>query len=227
VARRERNNDAGKGVAVRGENVNASNTSNAIEGVTNGSGAAIMGQATLAGLFNGNVHITGNLTVDGTKTGFHIDDPRTPATRTLSQTPVDTDRLSVQYSGNVRTGRDGRARVRLPGYATAIAGDWRYELTPIGSFGQAIVEREVADGVFVIRTQHPFTKVSWMVTGIRHDPQALKDPVLPVQEKRGAERGHYLDPSLYGHSASSAVVRRVPLEENRIRAAQRRLASGR
>jgi hypothetical protein len=217
----------GTGVGVRGENVNANNASNAVEGVTNGSGAGIMGQGTLAGLFNGNVHVTGNLTVDGTKTGFHIDDPRAPATRTLSHTPVDTDRLSVQYTGNVRTGRDGRASVRLPGYATAIAGDWRYELTPIGTFGQAIVEREVARGVFVIRTQHPFTKVSWMVTGIRHDPQALKDPIVVVQEKRAAQRGHYLDPSLYGHSASSAAVARAPLEENRIRALQRRLTSGR
>jgi hypothetical protein len=217
----------GQGVGVRGENVNAANGSNAVEGVTNGSGAGIFGQGTLAGLFNGNVHITGNLTVDGTKAGFHIDDPRAPAQRTLSHTPVDTDRLSVQYTGNVRTGAGGRARVRLPSYAVAIAGDWRYQLTPIGSFGQAIIEHEVSRGVFVIRTQHPFTKVSWAVTGIRTDPQARKDPIVPVQQKRAAERGRYLDPSLYAHSARAAVVGNVPLEESRIRAVERRLASGR
>src|SRR5215212_2329535 len=101
----------GKGVGVRGQNVNAANGSNAVEGETNGAGAGIFGKGpTLAGLFNGNVHITGNLTVDGTKAGFHIDDPRAPAQRTLSHTPVDTDRLSVQYTGNVRTGAGGRAR---------------------------------------------------------------------------------------------------------------------
>ena len=91
----------------------------------------------------------------GTKSGFHIDDPRAPTERTLTHTPVETDALTVTYSGNVRTGADGRAVVRLPSYATAIAAGWRYTLTPIGRFGQAIVEREVSGGRFTVRTEHP------------------------------------------------------------------------
>jgi hypothetical protein len=177
----------GTGTAVRGENVNASSGSNAVEGVTNGTGSAIFGQGTTAGTFNGNVTINGNLAVTGTKAGFHIDDPRDPAHRTLSHAPVESDALTVVYTGNVRTGRDGRATVRLPAYAATLARDWRYQLTPIGRFGQAIVEREVRRGRFVIRTEHGGTKVSWSVTGcvVTHTPPGTV-PRRSGQGRRGA-----------------------------------------
>ena len=196
----------GTGVAVRGENVNANNGGNAIEGATNGSGAAIQGTGTLAGRFNGNVQINGNLTVTGTKSGFQIDDPADPANRTLSHTPIETDAFTVQYSGNVTTGRDGRATVRLPAYATQLAGAWRYALTPIGRFGQAIVEREVRGGAFVVRTEHPRTKVSWTVTGTRQDPYARANPFRVIAEKARAVKGRYLHQEEYGKPASLSAV---------------------
>ncbi|MEV4423295.1 hypothetical protein AB0L40_25460 [Patulibacter sp. NPDC049589] len=205
----------GTGVGVRGENVNAANDGNAIEGVTNGNGAGIFGQGKstggvftgTAGLFNGNVVINGNLTVTGTKSGFQIDDPRAPTERTLTHTPVETDALTVVYTGNVTTGDDGRATVELPDYATALAGQWRYQLTPIGKFGQAIVQDEVdGDGKFVVRTEHGATKVSWSVTGVRKDPQAQKHAIAPVRTKSATDQGTYLDPSLYGAPATDSSV---------------------
>jgi hypothetical protein len=206
----------GTGTGVRGQNVNAANsTGYGVEGTTNGAGAGIHGTETsgdpaaLAGLFDGNVRINGNLTVTGTKSGFRIDDPRDPAHRTLSHTPVETDALTVVYTGNVRTGRDGRASVRLPAYAETLAGDWRYQLTPIGRFGQVIVEREVRHGKFVIRSEHGGTKVSWSVTGLRRDRFAHKHPFRAVDAKAGTERGRYLHPDLYGRPRSASVVRPV------------------
>jgi hypothetical protein len=205
----------GTGTGVRGENVNAANAGFGVEGSTNGAGAGIHGTETssnpaaLAGLFDGNVTINGNLTVTGTKSGFRIDDPRAPADRTLTHTPVESDALTVVYTGNARTGPDGRATVRLPAYAEVLAGDWRYQLTPIGRFGQAIVEREVRDGRFVIRTEHGGTKVSWSVTGLRRDAYARAHPLRAVQVKAGAERGRYLHPELYGKPRSASVIRRV------------------
>ncbi len=199
----------GTGVGVRAENVNAANNDNALEAVTNGNGSALFAQGrTQAATFNGAVTINGDLTVTGTKSGFHIDDPRSPATRTLTHTPVETDGFTVVYTGNVRTDEDGRATVQLPSYATALAGDWRYQLTPIGQFGQAIVEREVGTGGrFTIRTEHPHMKVSWSVTGVRKDPQAAQEGIDVVQSKVGADRGRYLDPELYGKPASAGVER--------------------
>lgn len=196
----------GTGVGVRGENVNAANPGNAVEGVTNGAGAGIFGQGTLAGQFNGNVVINGDLTVTGVKSGFKIDDPRAPTARTLTHTPVETDELTVTYSGNVRTDGSGRATVKLPDYATTLAGDWRYQLTPVGQFGQVIVGKEVdADGRFVVRSERPRTKVSWSVTGVRHDPQAKRDAIVPVRTKDKQDQRRYLDPALYGAPQSQAA----------------------
>jgi dihydrofolate reductase len=197
----------GNGVAVRGENVNAANASNAVEAITNGAGSALYAQGAQAGTFNGAVTINGNLTVTGTKSGFHIDDPRSPTTRTLTHTPLETDALMVQYTGNVRTDAHGRATVKLPSYAGTLAGDWRYQLTPIGTFDEVIVGSEVKDNAFTIRSRHGGTKVSWTVTGVRHDPQARADGITPVQAKRGADRGRYIDPKLYGKPAAAARAR--------------------
>ena len=137
----------------------------------------------------------------------------------------------MTYSGNVRTGADGRSEVRLPAYADVLAGDWRYQLTPIGRFGQAIVEREVHAGRFTIRTEHGGTKVSWTVIGTRRDPQAVRDEIDVVREKRGADRGRYLDPALYGQPASRSSVKRVGTARATARAAAaarpRKLASER
>lgn len=199
----------GTGAGVRGENVNAGNGGNGVEGVTNGSGSGIFGQGTTAGTFNGNVVINGDLTVTGTKSGFKIDDPRDPTARTLTHTPVETNALTVTYTGNVRTNAAGRATVRLPEYAETLAGDWRYQLTPIGRFGQAIVSREVHGGTFEIRTEHGATKVSWTVTGTRHDPQARRHAIQPEVAKRGHDRGRYLEPALYGAPASRGVTGRL------------------
>jgi hypothetical protein len=203
----------GAGTGVRGENLNPDNPGNAVEGVTNGPGAGVYGTETssqasaLAARFDGNVQINGDLAITGTKSGFQIDDPSDPANRTLNHTPVETDALTVVYSGNVRTGADGRATVQLPAYASRIAGDWRYGLTPIGTFGQAIVEREVRHGAFVVRTEHPRTKVSWSVTGTRRDPYARSHPFRAVRGKTGAARGRYVHPAAYGQPASRAIAR--------------------
>jgi hypothetical protein len=221
----------GMGRGVRGENVNAANGGNGVEGATNGPGAGIYGTETssnaaaLAGRFDGNVQINGNLTVTGTKSGFQIDDPADPANRTLSHTPVETDRFTVVYSGNVRTDADGRAAVRLPAYAERIAGDWRYQLTPIGTFGQAIVAREVSDGAFVVRTERPGTKVSWSVTGTRRDPYARNHPFRAVRAKTRAARGRYVHPRDYAKPASRAIARPPRPAATTARVGGKRLAS--
>jgi hypothetical protein len=210
----------GTGTGVRAENVNAANSGNALEAVTNGSGSALFAQGTTAATFRGAVQINGDLTVTGTKSGFKIDDPRAPSQRTLTHTPVETDSLTVTYSGNVTTDGSGRATVRLPSYATAIAGDWRYGLTAIGQFGQVIVAREVdGDGSFQIRSENPRTKVSWSVTGERRDPQARRDGISAVTSKTGRAKGRYLDPTLYGKPASQAITPAIKATRGSARAA--------
>jgi hypothetical protein len=211
----------GTGTGVRGENVNAANAGNGVEGATNGSGNGVVGSTSgsgNAGLFNGHVQINGGLDVTGTK-NFKIDDPRAPATRSLTQTAIESDQLAVIYSGNVTTDDSGAATVKLPPYATALAADWRYQLTSIGSFSQAIVGRKVdGAGTFVVRTEKPGTEVSWTVIGKRIDAFARKNPIVAVQPKKGKDRGRYLNPAAYGQPRSKGVAQ-PPLGEAIVAAA--------
>jgi hypothetical protein len=50
--------------------------------------------------------------------------------------------------------------------------EFRYQLTVVGQFGQAIVASEITNGTFIINTSKPGMKVSCQVTGIRQDAWA-------------------------------------------------------
>ncbi|MBN1529552.1 MAG: hypothetical protein JW895_10860 [Thermoleophilaceae bacterium] len=134
-----------------------------------------------AGFFSGNVNITGDLSVDGmlSKGGgtFRIDHPLAPRTRWLQHSFVESPDMKNIYDGVVRTDGRGRATVRLPAWFQALNGDFRYQLTPIRSWARAIVWREVERNTFVIRTSRPHVRVSWQVTGIRHDAFAKANRV--------------------------------------------------
>jgi hypothetical protein len=84
--------------------------------------------------------------------------------------------------GNVVTDADGYATVTLPEWFEALNRDFRYQLTVIGQFAQAIVDREVENNSFVIRTNLSNVKGSWQVTGIRQDAWANARRV-PVEEE--------------------------------------------
>jgi trimeric autotransporter adhesin len=102
------------------------------------------------------------------------------------------------YNGNVVTDQDGRAIVELPPYFEALNRDFRYQLTVLGQFAQAIVEKEISENRFVIRTDKPAVKVSWQVTGIRHDAYADAHRIPTEEAKPPAEQGYYLHPELFG-----------------------------
>jgi hypothetical protein len=76
--------------------------------------------------------------------------------------------------------------------------DFRYQLTVIGQFAQAIVAHEIENNWFEIRTSAPNVKVSWQVTGVRQDAYAKANPLVVEQEKEARLRGFYIHPELYG-----------------------------
>ncbi len=181
------------GYGVLAELVNVNNPKAAIFARTSGGGQAIRAEVnsdsggadalyarstssdptSYAGFFSGNVNVTGDLNVDGmvSKGGgtFRIDHPLAPATRYLQHSFVESPDMKNIYDGVTRTDGRGYATVRLPRWFQALNGDFRYQLTPIRSFARAVVWREVSHNAFVIRTGRPHVKVSWQVTGIRHD----------------------------------------------------------
>jgi len=137
---------------------------------------------------------------------FQIDHPLDPANKYLSHSFVESPEMLNVYDGTVTTDAEGLAVVCLPSYFQALNRDFRYQLTVIGRFAQAIVAREIRDDCFVIRSDEPGVKVCWQVTGVRKDPYAVAHPIQVEQEKTARERGRYLHPELYGADASRCVV---------------------
>jgi len=200
---------SGLGMGVYGSS-SASSGTGVLGEANNGSNAwGVAGKSTTgwAGYFDGNVKVTGTLTTSGGT--YTIDHPLDPTGKYLSHSFVESPDMMNVYNGNVRTDADGYATVRLPDYFEALNRDFRYQLTVIGQFAQAIIAEEIHDGRFVIRTNLGQVKVSWQVTGIRHDPWANAHRIPVEEAKPEAEQGTYLVPEVYGQPESKGLEARI------------------
>ena len=162
-----------------------------------------------AGYFIGNVTVTGSLTVmndfsAGSK-NFKIDHPLDPGGKFLTHSCIESSEMADLYSGNVTTDAYGNATVTMPGWFQALNKDFRYQLTCIGQFAQAIVGTEMAGNQFTIKTDKPHVKVSWQVTGIRQDAYAAAHPLQVEEDKPAAEQGLYLHPKEWGQPEERGI----------------------
>ena len=150
--------------------------------------------------FTGNVTITGDLNVTGNiaKGGgtFKIDHPLDPQNKYLVHSFVESPEMMNIYSGNAKTDANGYVTVIMPSYFEAANKDFRYQLTTIGTFAQAIIKEKVSGNKFVIQTSTPNVEVSWQVTAVRADKFANENRIVPEKEKEF--KGTYLHPELYG-----------------------------
>ncbi len=205
---------------VRGVNWSATGNGIGVWGEHNGAGYGVYGSTPpggygvvgssggsnssgYAGSFNGRVAVIGTLSKGGGS--FKIDHPLDPANKYLSHSFVESPDMMNIYNGNVTTDAAGFATVILPDWFEALNRDFRYQLTVIGQFAQAIVAEEIKDNQFRIQTDQPGVKVSWQVTGIRHDPFAEAYRIPVEEEKIGDERGRYLYPDVYGKTVQESV----------------------
>jgi hypothetical protein len=156
-----------------------------------------------AGFFSGNVSVTGTLSKGGGS--FKIDHPLDPQNKYLYHSFVESPDMMNIYNGNIVTDGSGYATIQLPEWFEALNKDFRYQLTVIGDFAQAIVSQEVQNNQFAIKTDKPNIKVSWQVTGIRKDAFAEKNRI-PVEEiKQGADVGKYIHPDAFGLPESMGI----------------------
>lgn len=199
------------GWGVKGESTTSygvyglSGSGTGVNGVST-SGYGVYGQSSsnYAGFFSGNVRITGSCC--GAAAGTtQIDHPQDPANKYLNQALVESPEMKNVYDGNATTDGKGEAVVTLPGYVESLDRDFRYQLTVVGQFAQAIVASEIKGGKFTIKTDRPNVKVSWQVTGIRKDPYAEQHPLIVEQSKPDKEKGLYVHPELYGQPESKGV----------------------
>ncbi len=150
-----------------------------------------------AGKFWGDVQVLGNLTKSGG--GFKIDHPLDPENLYLNHSFVESPQRMNVYNGNVVLDADGKVWVRLPGYFQALNQDFTYQLTPVGAPAPNLyIAAEISGNRFKIAGGPAGVKVSWQVTGVRHDPWASANLISVEEEKPQSERGLYLHPEVYG-----------------------------
>ena len=110
------------------------------------------------------------------------------------------------YDGMVRLDAKGEAWVDLPDYFEALNHHFRYQLTAVGAPAPRLyVAREVSQNRFKIAGGRPGGKVSWQVTGIRHDAYANANRIPVTEDKPPSEQGRYLHPEAFGQDASRSV----------------------
>ena len=182
-------------------------------------GAASGTPSSYAGRFDGNIEINGTVHTSGAVVRF--DHPLDPENKYLYHSLVESpDRMNI-YNGVLQLDARGEGVVQLPDWFQSLNQDFRYQLTAVGAPGRDLyIAEEVRDNQFKIAGGAPGLKVSWQVTGIRHDAYAARNP-LPVEaEKPEGERGLYLHPEAFGQPIDKGVTYRtlsVILPESELR----------
>jgi hypothetical protein len=159
-------------------------------------GAASGGTTNYAGYFSGNVSVTGTLSKGGGS--FKIDHPLDPENKYLYHSFVESPDMMNIYNGNATLDASGEAVVTMPEWFEALNRDFRYQLTCIGGFAPAYVAEEIANNQFKIAGGKAGLKVSWQVTGVRHDAFAEANRIPVEVDKPADERGTYLHPTAFG-----------------------------
>ena len=183
-------NTGSNNTAIDGSSTGSSNTNNfGVSGYAQGGSlnVGLYGEAggntgtKFAGYFFGDVFVIGNVQATGAISGsaknFKIDHPLDPKNKDLVFTSIESNEMLNIFSGNASTDANGYATVTLPEYFEASNKDFRYQLTVIGSFAQAIISEKLTGNKFVIQTNQPNIEVSWQVTGVRADKWANENRI--------------------------------------------------
>ncbi len=115
---------------------------------------------------------------------FRIDHPLDPANMYLYHSSVESPDMMNVYNGNVLLDANGEAWVEMPDWFEALNRDFRYQLTCIGGFAPVYVAEEISGNRFRIAGGEAGMKISWLVTGIRHDAHAEANRTPVEQEKQ-------------------------------------------
>lgn len=158
-------------------------------------GIGVFGQSPIAtansswaGYFDGRVNITGSLcaaTLCASAKAFRIDHPLDPEHQYLLHTSVESPDMKNMYDGVAVLDEDGKCEIDLPDWFQALNCDFRYQLTCIGAWSPVFVAKEIHNNRFQIDGGKPGMKVSWQVTGIRHDAWAQENRT-PVEVAKSA-----------------------------------------
>jgi hypothetical protein len=172
-----------------------------------------------AGVFQGNVSVTGTLSKGGGS--FKIDHPLDPEHKYLYHSFVESPDMKNIYDGLAQLDANGEAWVTLPDWFSVLNRDFRYQLTSIGAFMPVYIAEEVSGNQFKIAGGLPGKRVSWQVTGIRQDAFANAHRIPVEETKPPDEQGTYLHAEEFGQPRSMGLGARMHEEMERRHSAER------
>lgn len=174
---------------------------------------ALVPLGAIAATINAVTTVTGAASVIGvlskTTGSFMIDHPLDPKNKLLYHFFVESPDVKNIYDGIAVLDEKGGALIVLPNYFFALNKDFRYLATPIGSpMPDLYLSKEVhrkflglyGAPVLSIAGGIPGSRVSWQVTGIRHDRFIIAHPIIPEVSKgldQIVDTGEYIHPELY------------------------------
>ena len=113
-----------------------------------------------------------------------IDHPLDPENKLLYHSFVESPDAMNQYAGVATLDERGEALVQLPEYFEALNRSFTYQFFPVGvAMPGLYVKEKIHDNTFTIAGGTSGGEISWMVTGVRHDPYILAYPIIPEVEK--------------------------------------------
>jgi hypothetical protein len=207
------------GVGVWGEGFTTGSEEDGVAGIANGPGVGVAafneadGDALFAdantgfaGVFVGDVDVFGNLAKSGGS--FKIDHPLDPANKYLYHSFVESPDMMNIYNGVADLDGKGEAVVKMPDWFETLNKDFRYQLTSIGAPGPDLyIAEEISGNQFKIAGGKAGARVSWQVTGVRHDAWANAHRIPVEQMKTGRESGLYIHPELFGAPPEKSIAR--------------------
>jgi|GEM_PF-1607379 len=150
--------------------------------------AVYYSQGTYTTTFTKNATIQGSFTVtnrvDKGSGSFLIDHPLDPQNKLLYHSFVESPDAKNLYDGIVSLDARGEATIVLPDYFMALNEKFVYQLKPIGKPQPNLhIKNDILNNAFTITGGEPGGRVSWQVTGNRHDAYFRFDPIIPEVAK--------------------------------------------
>ena len=133
-------------------------------------------------VLTGNVRFLGSLTITGALSKgagtFVIDHPQKPGTHLLYHSFVESPDVKNIYDGIATLDTNGEVVIALPEYFDALNTSTRYQFFPLDeAMPNLYIKAEERNNAFTIAGGTPGGRVSWQITGIRHDPYIQRNPV--------------------------------------------------
>ncbi len=150
----------------------------------------------------GNIQFQGNLAITGSVSKgsgtFVIDHPLDPANKLLFHSFVESPDVKNIYDGIATLDSSGEATIVLPSYFDALNVSFRYQFFPLDTADPNLyvkTEADVTKNRFTIAGGTAGNRISWQITGIRHDRYIVNNPIVVEVEKSDTtlvKKGQYL-----------------------------------